>query len=67
MRSAVSLNGRGKDDPATSYSGSLRIDLRSAQANTANFNALTAGTSYTAPAVFSNGGLDFDVLFSLAT
>ena len=36
-----------------------------AQANTANFNALTAGTSYAAPALFSNGGLDFDVLFSL--
>jgi hypothetical protein len=35
-----------------------------AQANTANFNALTAGTSYAAPALFSNGGLDFDVLFS---
>jgi hypothetical protein len=36
-----------------------------AQANTANFNALTAGSSYAAPALFSNGGLDFDVLFSL--
>ncbi len=35
------------------------------QANTANFNALTAGTSLAAPASFSNGGLDFDVLFSL--
>jgi hypothetical protein len=35
-----------------------------AQANTANFNALTAGTSYAAPALFSNGGLDFDVLSS---
>jgi hypothetical protein len=34
-----------------------------ASANTADFNALTAGTSYTAPALFSNGGLDFDVLF----
>ena len=34
-----------------------------AQANTANFNALTAGTSYAAPASFSNGGLDFDVVF----
>ena len=33
-----------------------------AQATTANFNALTAGTSYAAPALFSNGGLDFDVL-----
>jgi hypothetical protein len=33
-----------------------------AQANTADFNALTAGTSYSAPASFSNGGLDFDVL-----
>jgi len=35
-----------------------------AQANTANFNALTAGSSYTAPALFSDGGLDFDVLSS---
>ena len=35
-----------------------------AQASTANFNALTAGTSYAAPALFSNGGLDFDVLSS---
>ena len=33
-----------------------------AQANTADFNALTAGSSYSAPASFSNGGLDFDVL-----
>ena len=33
------------------------------QATTADFNALTAGTSYPTPAVFSNGGLDFDVLF----
>jgi hypothetical protein len=36
-----------------------------ARANTANFNALTAGTSYTAPSTFSNGGLDFDVLYGL--
>lgn len=36
-----------------------------AQAITANFDALTAGTNYAAPALFSNGGLDFDVLFSL--
>jgi hypothetical protein len=33
-----------------------------AQANTADFNALTAGTNYAASALFSNGGLDFDVL-----
>ena len=33
-----------------------------ARANTADFNALTAGSSYSAPASFSNGGLDFDVL-----
>jgi hypothetical protein len=37
-----------------------------AQGNVANFNALTAGTSYTAPALFSNGGLDFDVMFSVS-
>jgi hypothetical protein len=36
-----------------------------AQANTANFNALPAGASYVAPTLFSNGGLDFDVLFNL--
>ncbi len=36
-----------------------------ARANLANFNALTAGTSYAPPAIFSNGGLDFDVLFGL--
>ena len=35
-----------------------------AQATTANFNALTAGSSYVAPALFSNGGLDFDVVNS---
>src|SRR6187455_3337376 len=33
------------------------------EAATADFNALAAGTVYTAPALFSNGGLDFDVLF----
>jgi len=33
-----------------------------AHANTADFNALTAGSSYSASALFSNGGLDFDVL-----
>ncbi len=36
-----------------------------AQANVANFNALTAGSSYAAPAIFSNGGLEFELLFSL--
>lgn len=36
-----------------------------AQGNVANFNTLTAGTSYTPPALFSNGGLDFDVLSGL--
>src|SRR5262245_21022783 len=36
-----------------------------AQGNLANFNALTAGTAYTAPALFSNGGLDFDLMFGL--
>jgi hypothetical protein len=36
-----------------------------AQANTANFNTLTAGTSYAPSSLFSNGGLDFDVLFGL--
>lgn len=35
-----------------------------AQATTANFNALTAGSSYATPALFSNGGLDFDVMNS---
>jgi hypothetical protein len=35
------------------------------QANTANFNTLSAGTSYAPSALFSNGGLDFDVLFGL--
>ena len=35
---------------------------RPAQAATANFDALTAGTSYSAGAVISNGGLSFDVL-----
>jgi hypothetical protein len=35
------------------------------QAATADFNALTAGSSYAAPAIFSNGGLDFELLFSL--
>jgi hypothetical protein len=33
-----------------------------AQANTADFNALTAGTIYLQGSMFSNGGLDFDVL-----
>ncbi len=33
-----------------------------AQAQTANFNALSAGTLYSAGTEFSNGGLDFDVL-----
>src|SRR5262249_768792 len=32
------------------------------RATTADFNALAAGTNYPAPALFSNGGLDFDVL-----
>ena len=32
-----------------------------AQAITANFNALTAGTTYPAGSTFSNGGFDFDV------
>jgi hypothetical protein len=36
-----------------------------AQGNVADFNALAAGTSYTAPALFSNGGLDFDDMFGL--
>ncbi len=36
-----------------------------ALASTSNFNALVAGTSYAAPAIFSNGGLDFELLFSL--
>jgi hypothetical protein len=36
-----------------------------AQGNVANFNALMAGTSYAAPALFSDGGLDFDVLSGL--
>jgi hypothetical protein len=35
------------------------------QATTANFDTLSAGTSYAAPALFSNGGLDFDVLSGL--
>jgi hypothetical protein len=39
------------------------LTCATAQANTADFNALPAGTSYTPPALFSNGGLDFDVLF----
>jgi hypothetical protein len=42
----------------------VALTCAEARANTANFNALTAGTSYAAPALFSNGGLDFDVLFS---
>jgi hypothetical protein len=36
-----------------------------AHANTANFNTLSAGTSYAPSSLFSNGGLDFDVLFGL--
>jgi hypothetical protein len=36
-----------------------------AQGNVANFNALAAGTSYTPPALFANGGIDFDVMFGL--
>ncbi len=36
-----------------------------ARANLADFNALVAGSSYAAPAIFSNGGLDFELLFSL--
>jgi hypothetical protein len=34
------------------------------QATTADFNALVAGTSYAAGALFSNGGLNFDVLYA---
>jgi hypothetical protein len=45
----------------------LAVISASAQANTADFNALAAGSSYTAPALFSNGGLDFDVLFNLGS
>jgi len=37
-----------------------------AQGNVANFNTLTAGSSYAAPSLFSNGGLDFDVMFGLS-
>lgn len=33
-----------------------------ARANIANFDALVAGTTYSAGAIISNGGLDFDVL-----
>src|SRR5262245_35617438 len=36
-----------------------------ARANLANFNALTVGTNYAPGSLFSNGGLDFDVLFGL--
>jgi hypothetical protein len=36
-----------------------------AQATTANFDGLTAGTEYAAGSLFSSGGLDFDVLFGL--
>src|SRR5262245_38046758 len=36
-----------------------------ARANLANFNALTVGTIYAPGSLFSNGGLDFDVLFGL--
>jgi hypothetical protein len=35
------------------------------RANLANFNALTVGTIYAPGSLFSNGGLDFDVLFGL--
>jgi hypothetical protein len=35
-----------------------------ARASTANFNSLVAGNSYAAPALFSDGGLNFDVLSS---
>jgi hypothetical protein len=38
------------------------LTCAAAQANTADFNALAAGSSYAAPALFSNSGLDFDVL-----
>src|SRR3954464_14215723 len=34
-----------------------------AQANTADFNSLVAGTSYASGALFSNGGLTFDMLY----
>ncbi len=34
-------------------------------ANTANFDALPTGAAYAAGSLFSNGGLDFDVLFGL--
>src|SRR3954447_11182110 len=37
-----------------------------ARANTADFNALVAGTSYGSGALFSNGGLTFDVLYASA-
>ncbi len=37
-----------------------------ARANTANFDALAAGTMYSPGGQFSNGGLDFDVLFGLS-
>jgi hypothetical protein len=35
----------------------------SAQANTADFNSLVAGTSYSSGALFINGGLTFDMLY----
>jgi hypothetical protein len=39
--------------------------IAEARANLANFNALTVGTIYSPGSLFSNGGLDFDVLFGL--
>src|SRR4051794_5504372 len=34
-----------------------------AQATTADFNSLVAGTSYASGSLFSNGGLTFDMLY----
>ena len=41
------------------------LGCASVHASVANFNALTTGSSYMAPAIFSNGGLDFELFFSL--
>ncbi len=43
----------------------IALACAQARANVANFNAIPAGSSYAAPAIFSDGGLDFDVLFGL--
>jgi hypothetical protein len=40
----------------------LGVYSAESRANTADFNALTAGTRYSPGSMFSNGGLDFDVL-----